>query len=304
MAKRDPVAFMSYLRRVDQHDHGRLTELRKRLEGEIQLHTGEENFAIFQDREDIRWGQQWLSRIEKSVDHVTFLIPIITPGFFNSNPCRNEIDLFLERERKLGRSDLVLPIYYIDYPDFNDEECRRRDPLMAKIAKHQYEDWRDLRHEPLTSAAVSRMLSKLAITFRDALNDRRPTPPPKSGVAPTIADRKRGQRPDQAEDPENADTQFQEEVGAAVGQTATPKPGPPTLVVNQLHRGDHTTIGAAIKAARPGTVIMVEPGLYHEGLVIDKPLEIIGQGAIDDVVIEVANKNTISSALLWAVLLI
>ena len=31
---------------------------------------------------------------------------------------------------------------------------------------------------------------------------------------------------------------------------------------------------------------MVEPGLYRERLIIDKPLEIVGQGAVDDVVIE------------------
>ena len=107
---------MCYLRRVDQHDQGRLTDLRKRLEGEVQLYRGEEDFAIFQDREDIRWGQQWRSRIEDSLNDVTFLIPIITPGFFRSKECRDEIDLFLQRERKLGRSDLILPIYYIDYP--------------------------------------------------------------------------------------------------------------------------------------------------------------------------------------------
>jgi hypothetical protein len=81
VAERNPVAFMCYLRRVDQHDQGRLTELRKRLEGEVQLYTGEEDFAIFQDREDIRWGQQWRSRIEDSLNDVTFLIPIITRVF-------------------------------------------------------------------------------------------------------------------------------------------------------------------------------------------------------------------------------
>ena len=59
MAERNPVAFMTYLRRVDQLDDGRLTLLRKRLENEVQLYTGKEDFAIFQDRQDIRWGQQW-----------------------------------------------------------------------------------------------------------------------------------------------------------------------------------------------------------------------------------------------------
>ena len=83
MAQRKPAAFMCYLRRVDQHDQGRLTELRKRLEGEVQLYTGEEDFAIFQDRDDIRWGQQWRSRIKDSLNDVTFLIPMITPGVFS-----------------------------------------------------------------------------------------------------------------------------------------------------------------------------------------------------------------------------
>jgi F-box protein 11 len=181
VAERNPVAFMSYLRRVDQHDHGRLTELRKRLEGEVQLYTGEENFAIFQDREDIRWGQQWRTRIENSLNDVTFLIPIITPGLFRSEPCRDEIELFLEREKELGRSDLILPIYYIDFPDFDNDERRRYDPLMVEIAKHQYEDWRDLRHESLTSATIGRSLSKLAVTFRDTLSQRRPATAPQAG---------------------------------------------------------------------------------------------------------------------------
>ena len=50
-----------------------------------------------------------------------FLIPIITPGFFDSKPCREELELFLQRERTLSRSDLILPVYYIDYPAFNNE---------------------------------------------------------------------------------------------------------------------------------------------------------------------------------------
>ena len=285
MADRNPVAFMSYLHRVDQHDRGRLTQLRERLEGEIQVITGVDDFAIFQDRQDIRWGQQWKGRIAESLNDITFLIPIITPGFFNSRPCREEIELFLERERKLERSDLILPIYYIDYPDFNDEEHQRHDPLMMEIAKHQYADWRDLRHEPPTSATVDRMLSKLAVTFRDAIKERRAGALPNVVAAvpiPTRQDPPRGEPSAAAEPPQAA---------SAAGPTA--KPELPKLVVNQLHRGDHTTIAAAIEAARPGTIIAVDPGLYREGLVIDKPLEIVGQGAIDDVVIEIADANVV-----------
>jgi hypothetical protein len=36
------------------------------------------------------------------------------------------------------------------------------------------------------------------------------------------------------------------------------------------------------KAARPGDRILVRPGLYQEGLMIDKPLEIIGEGPVQE----------------------
>ena len=52
------------------------------------------------------------------------LIPILTPSFFNSEPCRAELEQFLEREKELGRNDLVLPLYYIDHPAFSDEVQR------------------------------------------------------------------------------------------------------------------------------------------------------------------------------------
>lgn len=103
MAERNAMAFMSYLRRVDEHDRGRLTELRKRLEGEVQVCTGEAGFAIFQDRGDVSWGQQWQTRIKDSFDGVTFLIPIITLGFFQNKPCRDEVKRFLQREKTLER---------------------------------------------------------------------------------------------------------------------------------------------------------------------------------------------------------
>jgi len=112
-----PLAFMSYSH-VDDAD-GRLTELRKYLSRETQIQTGDE-FPIFQDRDDIRWGQSWKERIEKSLDEVTFLIPIVTPGFFKSEHCRGELRRFLDREKELGRNDLVLPIYYVNSSQLND----------------------------------------------------------------------------------------------------------------------------------------------------------------------------------------
>jgi hypothetical protein len=84
----------------------------------VRAQTGRE-FVIFQDRADIAWGQNWQQRIDGALDVVTLLLVIITPGFFGSAACRREVSRFLERQRVLGRSDLILPVYYISAPEID-----------------------------------------------------------------------------------------------------------------------------------------------------------------------------------------
>ncbi len=76
-----PKAFFSYAHRDDQN--GRLSKLRERLSAKVSVQTGAA-FEIFQDRLDIRWGQNWKERIETSLNEVVFLIPVITPSLFNT----------------------------------------------------------------------------------------------------------------------------------------------------------------------------------------------------------------------------
>jgi len=109
--KPKPAAFMSYARSDDDRFRS-LTQFREDLSAEVQRQIGEE-FSIFQDREDIRGGPNWKKRIEESIDEVTFLIPIITPSFFRSLYCRDELQQFIEHEKKLERNDLILPVYYV-----------------------------------------------------------------------------------------------------------------------------------------------------------------------------------------------
>jgi hypothetical protein len=133
---------MSYVNLDDQHEQGQLTQFRERLSGEVRMQTGE-SFDIFQDRKDIAWGQQWQERINDSLDAVTFLIPIITPGFFKSTACQKELERFLKREEELKRGDLILPVYYINCPVLHDNAKQEHDQLAQIIAARQYADWRE-----------------------------------------------------------------------------------------------------------------------------------------------------------------
>jgi parallel beta-helix repeat protein len=65
------------------------------------------------------------------------------------------------------------------------------------------------------------------------------------------------------------------------------------IIVDQMHRGDYATINDAISAAAPGSRILVRPGVYDEGLVIDKALEIEGDGKLGEVLIRAEGKNAI-----------
>lgn len=262
MSTLPPAAFMSYVHFDDQHEHGRLSEFCRRLSGEVRLHTGEE-FPIFLDQDDIAWGQQWQERLNESLDAVTFLIPIITPSFFKRPVCRAELERFLEREKQLRRNDLILPVYYINCPLLNDEAQRAADPLAQIIAARQRADWRELRFKPFNSPLVGRMLATMAQQIIAALARQPAAHLPIAGGA--------------SETPQ----------GPAV------KTQPPTRVVDALHRGDHPTLTEALRAANPGDRILVRPGFYQEGVLIDKPVEIIGDGPADEIVIQAVGKSAI-----------
>lgn len=166
MAQPKPIAFMSYAR-ADDAD-GRLTRLRELLSAEVRRNIGEE-FLIFQDTTDIRWGQNWKERIEESIDWATFLIPIITPGFFRSLFCRLELERFVYREKELGSGGLILPIYYMDTPLLDDPARRATDELAQVIAGRQFADWRGLRLKDLDSAQVQQGITHLAGQVNGAL---------------------------------------------------------------------------------------------------------------------------------------
>ena len=263
---------MSYVRVVDQHDDGQLTQFRERLSAEVRVQTGEE-FAIFQDRNDIAWGQNWQARIDEALDAVTLLIPIVTPGFFHSPACRAEVERFVARERELGGQDLILPVYYISTPELDDPGRREADELARVLASRQFADWRELRFEPFTSPVVRRALAQLASRLRDTFWRQPPAQPARPGGLGQAA------------------TQTAGSEATATGPAAVVRPAaksePPTHVVDAFpQRGDYTTIGAAIEAAVPGDRILVRPGLYQEGLVIDKPLEILGDGPVADIEVQ------------------
>src|SRR4051812_32110047 len=48
-------------------------------------------FTIFQDHDGIAFGQHWPSRLDEALAGARFLVPVLSPSFFRSGPCRDEL---------------------------------------------------------------------------------------------------------------------------------------------------------------------------------------------------------------------
>ncbi len=139
----DPAeAFLSYTRLDDEYFGGAITSLRRLLELGVQVVTGDRTFNIFQDVDGIEFGQKWKKRLTAAISTSRLLIPIVTPLFFNSDPCRDELKQFLEHEKTLRRDDLILPIYFVTAPVLERPELLKDDELATEIASRQRYDWR------------------------------------------------------------------------------------------------------------------------------------------------------------------
>jgi F-box protein 11 len=163
-----PAAFMSYAHKDDKHDFHQLSLFRDRLSGEVQVQTAITNFDIFHDRTSISWGQNWKQRIDEALDATTFLLAFLTPNFFASAECKRELRKFIEREKQLGRKDLILPVYYISANQVDTPEQYTTDKLISTLASRQYFDWREYRFEPFDAPLTRKAIATLGERIRDS----------------------------------------------------------------------------------------------------------------------------------------
>jgi F-box protein 11 len=79
--------------------------------------------------------------------------------------------------------------------------------------------------------------------------------------------------------------------GAHTAETAVAHPGPKSqLTVAAEGPADHRSISEALRAAAPGARVVVRPGVYREGLVLDRRVEVVAEG---EVVIESADSDCV-----------
>ena len=172
-----PIGFWSYTSSDDEASNGRLSALRVLLAKELQLKVGRiDRVKIFQDVTAIPHGTDWLKQITNALAESSFLIPIITPAFLQSEMCCREVMHFREREIALGRDDLILPLHYVTTDRVDPARLGAcHDPAVLQLLRsRQWIDFRTLRTRQPDSEPVLDLLNIFSDSVAEALH--RPAP--------------------------------------------------------------------------------------------------------------------------------
>jgi TIR domain len=161
----EPLAFLSYARQDNYSSGGWVDQFRVLLSDGLALQSARA-FEVFQDVEDISWGEEWSDRLGQTIERSVFFIPILTPRYFESPPCRSEMRHFRQREQSLCRNDLILPVYLISAAQI-DGGHNRYDDLAYLLSTRQMSDWRALRFEEKQSLKLRASVSKMATRILD-----------------------------------------------------------------------------------------------------------------------------------------
>ena len=189
-----PNGFWSYARLDEQTSQdGRLTELHRLLTNALQSKVTRETVRIFKDTSDIPSGAAWESMIKGEVEGANFLIPILTQSFMASEWCMNEVRLFLETEKKRGRTNLIFPIVYhafTDPKDYARPSAAGAQAVLDILRKRQSADFTKFRLSGFGSPEARTAIDDLARDIDKALLGQgvpRPEePPPKQPLVTPV----------------------------------------------------------------------------------------------------------------------
>jgi hypothetical protein len=155
------VGFWSYVRKDNDGDHGRILSLAEDLREQYRIQTAE-TLELFVDRESIQWGEAWEHRINSAIAGTTFFIPIITPSYFRSQACRQELLKFVREAERLGLEQLLMSVYWVKVSELEETPEQSADEAIRVVAKYNWQDLRSESFEERDSSVYRKAVRELA----------------------------------------------------------------------------------------------------------------------------------------------
>ncbi|MFZ4507761.1 MAG: TIR domain-containing protein [Fimbriimonas sp.] len=162
--------FLSYARRDKQPEEpGALGEVaRFHAALEVELKTlWQRPCHIFFDR-DISSGKRWREVLEQRLNEVSFMVCMLSPRFFASMECREEVNGFVERALAVGHEPKLYPVI------IQDVSGVPQDDFYLSMMDRQFVDLTQIRLEPLESPAYREFITWVAQQIAAGLEELRP----------------------------------------------------------------------------------------------------------------------------------
>jgi len=151
--------FWSYVHADDDAEFGRIAALARDLAAQYEMLTGEA-IELFLDRDSLAWGNAWKAKVDGSLASVAFFIPVISPRYFDSTECRRELRTFATQAQRLGLTELIMPLLYVDFAGLHVEQPT--DELIDTVNRFHWEDWTQVRYLERESGEYRRRVFLLA----------------------------------------------------------------------------------------------------------------------------------------------
>jgi len=150
----DATLFVSYVHADNEHARGRIIRFAEDVKSTYHALYGFE-IDLFIDRNDILWGENWRTRLDREVSATTFLLSFVTPRYLTSEACRAEVLGFSAAAKAAGDVRLLLPLQWIDtratgVVDPNDpvrkalEDSQYIDVTTVRRSEQGSSDWDDI----------------------------------------------------------------------------------------------------------------------------------------------------------------
>ena len=156
-----PVVYLSYA--FPDNKDGFVLHLANNLAQELQVQIGRPIDVIW-DMDRTRPGATWSKDAEKRVEKATFLVPVVSPSYFNNEECRKEFVPFIEREYR-GNSELVLPLYFVSTGEIDGTSAQSEVLWVQALRRHKIVDFREHRFD-FTTTKARRAIASLAALIR------------------------------------------------------------------------------------------------------------------------------------------
>ena len=161
------AAFLSYVHQDHDNSGGKLLQLIERVQAELCVKLGSDEFKIYVDRNEIEFGQTWRVCIDSGLAEAAVLVPIISPAYLKHTECRREFEQFVASEaavlKRAGwkpENRLVLPLVFRGVLDEQND-----DPIWQECQSIIFKDIEKLtdRHVQMDrKSAVTKFVKKLA----------------------------------------------------------------------------------------------------------------------------------------------